>query len=94
MAVRNTKYTLQILRGIPKISDEAEEENLTQMVDDILEAGFNDRADTLWRKVLNSIKSGVIDIPFSPHIINVREAITGRDRDSKLDFNERGKDTN
>ncbi len=91
MAVRNTKYTLQILRGIPKISDEAEEENLTQMVDDILEAVFNDRADTLWRKVLNSIKSGVIDIPFSPHIINVSEAITVRDRDSNIRFYERGK---
>jgi methylaspartate mutase epsilon subunit len=91
MAVRNTKYTLQILKGIPKISDEAEEENLTQMVDDILEAVFNDRADTLWRKVLNSIKSGVIDIPFSPHIINVSEAITVRDRDSNIRFYERGK---
>jgi methylaspartate mutase epsilon subunit len=91
MAVRNTKYTLQILRGIPKISDEAEEENLSQMVDDILEAVFNDRADTLWRKVLNSIKSGVIDIPFSPHIINVSEAITVRDRDSNIRFYERGK---
>ncbi|NPA61667.1 MAG: methylaspartate mutase [Epsilonproteobacteria bacterium] len=91
MAVRNTKYTLQILRGIPKISDEAEEENLTQMVDDILEAVFNDRADTLWRKVLNSIKSGVIDIPFSPHIINASEAITVRDRDSNIRFYERGK---
>ncbi len=91
MAVRNTKYTLQILRGIPKISDEAEEENLTQMVDNILEAVFNDRADTLWRKVLNSIKSGVIDIPFSPHIINASEAITVRDRDSNIRFYERGK---
>jgi len=91
LAVRNTKYTLQILRGIPKISDEEEEENLTQMVDDILEAVFNDRADTLWRKVLNSIKNGIIDIPFSPHIINASEAITVRDKNSNIRFYNRGK---
>ena len=90
-AVRNTQYTLGILKGLPNISDPQEEENLTQMVDDILEAVFNDPADTLWRKVFNSIKNGIIDIPFSPHIINNGEAITVRDKDANIRFYERGK---
>jgi len=90
-AVRNTQYTLGMLRGIPPISDPEEEENLTQMVDDIMEAVFNDSADTLWRQVFNSIKNGIIDIPFSPHIINNGEAITVRDSNYNIRFYERGK---
>jgi methylaspartate mutase epsilon subunit len=90
-AVRNTQYTLGILKGLPTITDKEEEENLTQMVDDILEAVFNDSADTLWRKIFNSIKNGIIDIPFSPHIINNSEAITVRDKDYNIRFYERGK---
>ncbi len=90
-AVRNTQYTLNMLRGIPHISDPEEEENLTEMVDDIMEAVFNDPADTLWRKVFNSIKKGIIDIPFSPHIINAGEAITVRDQEYNIRFYERGK---
>jgi len=89
-AVRNTQYTLNMLRGIPTITDEAEEENLTEMVDDIMEAVFNDPADTLWRQVFNSIKNGIIDIPFSPHIINNGEAITVRDTNHNIRFYERG----
>jgi methylaspartate mutase epsilon subunit len=89
-AVRNTQYTLNMLRGLPVITDEEEEENLTQMVDDIMEAVFNDPADTLWRQVFNSIKKGIIDIPFSPHIINNGEAITIRDGDYNIRFYKRG----
>jgi methylaspartate mutase epsilon subunit len=44
-----------------------------------MEAVFNDPADTLWRKVFNSIKNGTIDVPFSHHIINHNELITIRD---------------
>jgi methylaspartate mutase epsilon subunit len=90
-AVRNTQYTLNILRGLPTISDPQEEEHLTEMVDDIMEAVFNDPADTLWRQVFNSIKKGIIDIPFSPHIINAGEAITVRDKEYNIRFYERGK---
>lgn len=89
-AVRNTQYTLRMLQGLPQIQDEEEEANLTEMVDDILSAVFNDNADTLWRQVFNSIKSGIIDIPFSPHIINNGEAITVRDKESNIRFYERG----
>jgi methylaspartate mutase epsilon subunit len=89
-AVRNTQYTLNMLRGLPLITDLEEEENLTEMVDDIMEAVFNDSADTLWRQVFNSIKSGIIDIPFSPHIINKGEAITVRDKNYNIRFYERG----
>jgi len=89
-AVRNTQYTLNMLRGLPVITDEEEEENLTQMVDDIMEAVFNDPADTLWRQVFNSIKKGIIDIPFSPHIINNGEAITIRDKEYNIRFYKRG----
>jgi methylaspartate mutase epsilon subunit len=70
MAVANVKYTLGMLKGLPQVGDEAEEENLTNEVDEILEAVFNDGADTLWRQVFNAVKCGYIDIPFSPHIIN------------------------
>ena len=89
-AVRNTQYTLNILKGLPNISDKEEEENLTEMVDDIMEAVFNDPADTLWRQVFNSIKNGIIDIPFSPHIINSGEAITVRDKNYNIRFYKRG----
>jgi len=36
-----------------KVGDEEKEENLTNEVDEILEAVFSDRADTLWRKVFS-----------------------------------------
>ena len=90
LAVANVKYTLGMLKGIPKVSDEEEEENLTNEVDEILEAVFNDSADTLWRKVFNSIKKGYIDIPFSPHIINANEVITIRDPDSNIRILKKG----
>ncbi len=89
-AVSNTQYTLNILKGLPTISDAEEEENLTEMVDDIMEAVLNDPADTLWRQVFNSIKNGIIDIPFSPHIINRGEAITVRDKNYNIRFYKRG----
>ncbi len=52
---------------------------------------FNDSADTLWRKIFKFNQNGIIDIPFSPHIINNSEAITVRDKDYNIRFYERGK---
>jgi methylaspartate mutase epsilon subunit len=89
-AVSNVKYTLNMLKGLPNIADEEEEENLTNAVDEIMEAVFNDPADTLWRKVFNSIKCGHIEIPFSPHIINNNEVITVRDKDSNIRIYDKG----
>ena len=77
--VANTQYLLRILNGLPNVVDEEEEEILTLEVQAIMEAVFNDPADTLWRKVFNSIKNGTIDVPFSPHIINHNNMITVRD---------------
>jgi methylaspartate mutase epsilon subunit len=88
--VANTQYTLRILNGLPKVVDEQEEEILTQEVHAIMEAVFNDPADTLWRKVFNSIKNGIIDVPFSPHIINHNEMITIRDAGKNIRIIERG----
>jgi len=82
--VANTQYTLGILHGLPNIVDEEEEEILTLEVNAIMEAVFNDPADTLWRKVFNSVKNGIIDVPFSPHIINHNEMITIRDADKNI----------
>ncbi len=70
--------------------DEEEEEILTLEVHAIMEAVFNDPADTLWRKVFNSIKSGIIDVPFSPHIINRNEMITIRDAKKNIRIIKRG----
>ena len=89
--VANTQYTLRILNGIPKVVDIEEEENLTLEVKAIMEAVFNDSADTLWRKVFNSIKNGIIDVPFSPHIINNNEMITIRDANKNIRIIKRGK---
>lgn len=88
--VANTQYTLRILNGLPPVVDEEEEEILTLEVKAIMEAVFNDPADTLWRKVFNCIKSGVIDVPFSPHIINHNEMITIRDAQKNIRIIERG----
>ena len=88
--VANTQYTLRILNGLPTIVDEEEEEILTAEVKAIMEAVFNDPADTLWRKVFNSIKSGIIDVPFSPHIINHNEMITIRDAKKNIRIIKRG----
>lgn len=88
--VANTQYTLRILNGLPTIVDEEEEEILTLEVKAIMEAVFNDPADTLWRKVFNSIKNGIIDVPFSPHIINHNEMITIRDGNKNIRIIERG----
>jgi len=90
-SVANVKYTLNMLRGLPTIADEEEEENLTNEVDEIFEAIFNDKADTLWRQIFNSIKNGIIDVPYSPHIINNNEVITVRDKNSNIRIYERGK---
>ncbi len=88
--VANTQYTLNILSGLPAIVDEQEEEVLTAEVRAIMEAVFNDPADTLWRKVFNSIKNGIIDVPFSPHIINHNKMITIRDAQKNIRIIERG----
>ena len=55
-----------------------------------MEAVMNDPADTLWRKVFNSIKNSIIDVPFSPHIINHNEMITIRDANKNIRIIERG----
>ncbi len=89
--VANTQYTLGILNGLPSIVDEEEEEILTAEVHAIMETVFNDPADTLWRKVFNSIKNGIVDVPFSPHIINRNEMITIRDTGKNIRMIERGK---
>lgn len=88
--VANTQYTLNILSGLPAIVDEQEEEILTAEVHAIMEAVFNDPADTLWRKVFNSIKNGIIDVPFSPHIINHNKMITIRDSQKNIRIIDRG----
>lgn len=88
--VANTQYSLGILNGLPNIVDEEEEEILTLEVRAIMEAVFNDPADTLWRKVFNSIKNGIIDVPFSPHIINHNEMITIRDAKKNIRIIKRG----
>ncbi|MDD2383716.1 MAG: methylaspartate mutase [Sulfurospirillaceae bacterium] len=89
-SVANTKYTLRTLKGLPVIHDEAEEENLELEVRAIMEAVFNDSADTLWRKVFNSIKNGIIDVPFSPHIINHNAVITIRDDEGNIRIIDKG----
>jgi methylaspartate mutase epsilon subunit len=88
--VADTQYCLGILNGLPTIVDEQEEEILTLEVQAIIEAVFNDPADTLWRKVFNSIKNGIIDVPFSPHIINQNAMITIRDANQNIRIIERG----
>jgi len=88
--VANTQYTLRILNGLPRIFDEEEQENLTLEVHAIMDAVLNDPADTLWRKTFNSIKRGVIDVPFSPHIINANKMITIRDGNRNIRIIERG----
>lgn len=88
--VADTQYTLRILNGLPNIVDEQEEEMLTAQVNAIMEAVFNDPADTLWRKVFNSIKNGIIDVPFSPHIINHNKMITVRDANKNIRIIDRG----
>lgn len=88
--VANTQYTLNILKGLPAVVDEQEEEILSAEVHAIMEAVFNDPADTLWRKVFNSIKNGIIDVPFSPHIINHNKMITIRDAHKNIRIIERG----
>ncbi len=88
--VADTQYCLGILNGLPTIVDEQEEEILTLEVQAIIEAVFSDPADTLWRKVFNSIKNGIIDVPFSPHIINQNAMITIRDANQNIRIIERG----
>ncbi len=89
-AVSKVQYTLGILRGLPLIKDEEEEENLEAEVTEIMEAVLNDSADTLWRKVFNAIKKGYIEIPFSPHIINNNKVITVRDSNGNIRIYDKG----
>lgn len=89
--VANTQYALRILAGLPSVTDEEEEDILTEEVMSIMSAVFNDSADTLWRKAFNSIKNGIIDVPFSPHIINNNELITVRDENKNIRIIKRGK---
>ena len=88
--VADTQYCLRIVNGLPNVVDEEEEEILTLQVKAIMEAVFNDPADTLWRKVFNAIKKGIIDVPFSPHIINQNKMITIRDAQKNIRIIDRG----
>lgn len=88
--VADTQYTLRILNGLPNIVDEQEEEILTAEVMAIMDAVFNNPADTLWRKTFNCIKCGIIDVPFSPHIINHNKMITIRDTNKNIRIIDRG----
>ena len=88
--VANTQYALRILNGLPAITDVEEEAHLTASVHAIMQAVLNDPADTLWRKVFNCIKGGVIDVPFSPHIINHNNMITIRDAKKNIRIIKRG----
>jgi methylaspartate mutase epsilon subunit len=90
-AVAGVQYTLGMLRGIPAVRDEEEEEHLERMVTEIMEAVLNDGADTLWRQTFNAIKRGWIEIPFSPHVINANEVITIRDPQGNIRILERGR---
>ncbi len=90
-AVSSVQYTLGMLRGLPAITDAEEEAHLERMVDDIMEAVLNEPADTLWRQVFHAIKKGIIEIPFSPHIINANAVITIRDPEGNIRILERGK---
>jgi len=88
--VASTQYTLRILNGLPHIADTEEEENLEQEVHSIMNAVLNDPADTLWRKTFNSIRKGVIDVPFSPHVINANKLITIRDANRNIRIIQKG----
>ncbi len=90
-AVSSVQYTLGMLRGLPGVGDAEEEAHLERMVHEIMEAVLNEPADTLWRQVFNAIKKGLIEIPFSPHIINANEVITIRDPQSNIRIYDRGK---
>jgi methylaspartate mutase epsilon subunit len=90
-AVSSVQYTLGMLQGLPVVSDPEEEEHLERMVHEIMEAVLNEPSDTLWRQVFNAIKKGLIEIPFSPHIINANEVITIRDPQGNIRILERGK---
>ncbi len=90
-AVAGVQYTLGMLRGLPEVRDEEEEEHLERMVTEIMEAVLNDGADTLWRQTFNAIKRGWIEIPFSPHVINANEVITIRDPQGNIRILERGR---
>jgi len=90
-AVSSVQYTLGMLQGLPAVSDPQEEEHLTRMVHEVMEAVLNEPADTLWRQVFNAIKKGLIEIPFSPHIINANEVITIRDPQGNIRILERGR---
>jgi len=75
---------------LPLVRDAEEEENLTNEVDEIMQAVLDDSADTLWRKVFNAIKKGHIEIPFSPHIISNNKVITMRDNDGNIRIYDKG----
>jgi methylaspartate mutase epsilon subunit len=89
-AVSKVQYTLGLLKALPPVGDAEEEENLTREVEEIMDAVFNDSADTLWRKVFNAIKKGYIEIPFSPHIINNNKVITVRDKAGNIRIYDKG----
>ena len=60
--------------------DEMEEEILKKKVKSIMEAVFNDKADTLWKKYLTLLKLELLMFHILPHIINHNEVVTVRDK--------------
>ena len=58
---------------------EIEESLLTSQTKTILSEIFNSKTSSLWESVYNAVKSGIIDVPFSPHIDNNNKLITVRD---------------
>jgi methylaspartate mutase epsilon subunit len=83
-SVQQSKYLINMLKGLPIVKDKEEEYILESEVDEIMDKILNNQAATLWRKIYNSIKKGYIDIPFSPHVINNNRLVTVRDNNNNI----------
>lgn len=63
---------------------EIEEELIISQSYSVLNQIFYIQSNSLWESVFNAVKSGIIDVPFCPHIDNSNKLITVRDKSNGI----------
>jgi methylaspartate mutase epsilon subunit len=92
-SVKQARYLQTVLTSYSIFNEIIEEESLMirEEVTSIMDNILNFTGDTLWRKAFNAIKNGLIDIPFSPHSLNMGALVTTRDKQGMIRIYNPGK---
>lgn len=92
-AIRGVRYVfekLPIMDQITSVSIAEESKLLASEVDNVMDAILNMPGDVFWESVYQAVRTGLIDIPFSPHRMNKNDMLTVRDEHQAIRIMEPG----